>query len=59
VPIEIHETKVFLDFHIYVILDFDLLIGYPLEKLFKKNLPIGTLVKSWEKPLPPLTQLSQ
>jgi hypothetical protein len=59
VLIEIHETEVFLDFHIYVILDFDLLIGYPLKKLFKKNLPIGTLVKSWEKPLPPLTQLSQ
>jgi hypothetical protein len=59
VPFELHETEVFLDFHIYAIFDFDLLIGYPLEKLFQENLPMGALVKSWEKPLPPLTQLSQ
>jgi hypothetical protein len=29
------------------------------ESFFKKNLPMGALVKSWEKSLPPLTQLSQ
>ncbi len=37
VPLEIHETEVPLDFHIYAILDFDLLIGYPLEKLFHEK----------------------
>ena len=34
VPIEINETEVHLDFHIFAILDFELLIGYPFEKLF-------------------------
>jgi hypothetical protein len=43
---EIHETKVCLDFHIYAILDFDLLIGYPLEKLFKEKPSHGTIVRS-------------
>jgi hypothetical protein len=38
VPIIINETVVHLDFHIYAILDFDLLIGYPFETIFKKNL---------------------
>jgi hypothetical protein len=37
VPIKINETKVHLDFHIYAILDFDLLIGYPSEKLFQEK----------------------
>jgi hypothetical protein len=46
VPIKINETEVCLDFHIYAILDFDLLIGYPLEKIFKKNLSMGALMKS-------------
>jgi hypothetical protein len=32
--IEINRTKVHLDFHIFAILEFDLLIGYPLDKLF-------------------------
>jgi hypothetical protein len=36
VPMEINETKVFLDFHIYAILDFDLLIGHPLKKFQEK-----------------------
>jgi hypothetical protein len=31
--IEINRTKVHLDFHIFAILEFDLLIGYPLDKL--------------------------
>ena len=34
-PIIIDKTEVHLDFHIFVILDFDLLIGYPFEKLFQ------------------------
>jgi hypothetical protein len=33
VPIKIDKIEVHLDFHIYPILDFDLLIGYPLENL--------------------------
>jgi hypothetical protein len=31
--IKIDKTEVHLDFHIFAILKFDLLIGYPLEKL--------------------------
>jgi len=31
VPITIEKSEVYLDFHIYDILDFDLFIGYPLE----------------------------
>ena len=33
VPITIDQIKVHLDFHVYDILSFDLLLGYPLEKL--------------------------
>jgi hypothetical protein len=33
VPLTIDKIKVNLDFHIVDILDFDLLLGYPLEKL--------------------------
>jgi hypothetical protein len=36
-PIIIDTIKVFIDFHIFAILEFDLLIGYPLDKLFKKT----------------------
>ena len=53
-PIEINETDVHIDFHIFAILEFDLLIGYPLENFFKKNLLMGALMKSWEQLLPPL-----
>ena len=34
VPIILNETEVFIDFHIFAILEFDLLIGYLLDKLF-------------------------
>ena len=43
VPIEINETEVHLDFHIFAILDFELLIGYPFEKLFLKKPTHGSL----------------
>jgi hypothetical protein len=43
VPIEIDEIKVQLDFHIYHILDFDLLIDYPLEKLIQEGASQGSL----------------
>jgi hypothetical protein len=58
-PIEIHKTEVFLDFHIYAILDFDFLIGYPLKKLFQEKTFHGSLSKKLGKPLLLLTQLSQ
>ena len=35
VPIETNKIMIFIDFHIFAILEFDLLIGYPLEKLFQ------------------------
>jgi hypothetical protein len=56
VLIIIDETEVRLDFHIYAIPDFDLLIGYPFEKLFQENLPMGALRKKLLLPLAPKTQ---
>ena len=43
VPIKIDKTEVHLDFYIFAILEFDLLIGYPLEKLFQENFSHGSL----------------
>ena len=37
VPIKIDKSVVHLDFYIFAILEFDLLIGYPLEKLFQEK----------------------
>jgi hypothetical protein len=37
VPITIDKIEVHLDFYIYNILDFDLLLGYPLEKLLASH----------------------
>ena len=37
VPIIIDTIEVFIDFHIFAILEFDILIGYPLDKLFKEK----------------------
>ena len=36
-PITIEKSEVYLDFHIYDILDFDLLLGLPLEKLLASH----------------------
>ena len=47
--IEINETEVLLDFHIVAILNFELLIGYPFEKLFQKKPPHGSLSKKFGK----------
>ena len=49
VPIEINETEVHLDFHIFAILDFELLRGYPFEKLFQKKPTHGSLVEECVK----------
>jgi hypothetical protein len=43
VPIKINETEVHLDFHIFAILDFEHLIGYPFEKLFQEKPTHGSL----------------
>jgi hypothetical protein len=43
VPIKINIVEVHLDFHIYPILDFDHLIGYPLERLHLENSSQGSL----------------
>jgi hypothetical protein len=55
-PIKIDEIEVHLDFHIYAILDFDLLIGYPSEFFFHKNLLMGALRKKMLLPLATKTQ---
>ena len=33
----IDKIEVFIDFHIYAILEFDILIGYPQENLIQEN----------------------
>ena len=43
VPIEINKTEVHLDFQIFAILDIELVIGYPFEKLFQKKPTHGSL----------------
>ena len=49
VPIIINETEVHLDFHIYAILDFDLLIGYPSKILFQEESSHGSLNEEFGK----------
>jgi hypothetical protein len=49
VPIEINETEVHLDFHIFAVLDFELLIGYPFEKLFQEKPTHGSLGEEFGK----------
>lgn len=43
VPTQIDKIEVYLDFHIFPTLDFDLLIGFPLEKLFQEGEYQGSL----------------
>jgi hypothetical protein len=42
-PVIIGKTEVILDYHIFAILEFNLLIGYPLEKLFQEKSFHGSL----------------
>ena len=42
-PIKIDKIEIKLDFHIYPILDFELLIGYPLEMLLHEKSSQGSL----------------
>jgi hypothetical protein len=48
-PITIDETEVHLDFHIFAILEFELLIGYPFEKLFQEKPSHGSLSEEFGK----------
>jgi hypothetical protein len=41
------------DFYIFAILEFDLLIGYPLDKLFEEKPSHGSLMRSLGKLFPP------
>jgi hypothetical protein len=49
VPIIIDEIEVHLDFHIFAILEFELLIGYPYEKLFQEKPSHGSLSEEFGK----------
>ena len=37
------KTELALDFHIFEVQDFDVLIGHPVEKMFQNISPLGTL----------------
>ena len=49
VLIEINKTEVQLDFHIFTILEFDILIGYLLENLFQEKSSHESLNKKFGK----------
>jgi hypothetical protein len=49
VLVTINKSEVFIDFHIFAILEFDLLIGYPLDKLFQEKNPHGSLSEKFGK----------
>jgi hypothetical protein len=59
VPVKIDKIEVFIDFHIFAILEFDLLIGYPLDKLFHEKPSYGSIDKNVGKLLLPLIPLAQ
>ena len=42
-PVKIDKIEVRLDFHVYPIVDFELLIGFPLENLLQENSSQGSL----------------
>jgi hypothetical protein len=48
-PIIIDETEVHLDFNIYAILEFELLIGHPLDNLFQEKPSHGSLSEQFGK----------
>jgi len=43
------DFEVALDFHIFDVYDFDILIGHPVEKLFLEAPLLGTIDLSWEE----------
>ena len=48
-PVIIDKIEVFIDVHIFSILEFDLLIGYPLNKLFQEKTSHGSLDEKFGK----------
>ena len=48
-PITIDKIEVFIDLHIFAILEFELLIGYPLENLIQEKYPHGSLNEEFGK----------
>ena len=56
-PVIIDKIEVFIDFHIFAILEFELLIGHPLDNLFQENPSQGSLNGKLGKLLPPLLSL--
>ena len=48
-PVRIDEIKVFIDFHNFAILEFELLIGYSVEKLLKQKPSHGNLNEKFGK----------
>ena len=59
VPIIINKIEVSIDFHIYAILEFDILIGYPLENLIQEkpshgglDEKLGTIASTTPTPCP-------
>jgi hypothetical protein len=54
----IDKTEVHLDFHIYAILEFDILIGYPLENLIQEKPSHGGLDENVRKLFLPLIPLA-
>ena len=55
----INKIKVFIDFHINAILEFDILTGYPLENLIQEKPSHGSLDENVGKLLLPLIPLAQ
>ena len=62
----INEIEVFIDFHIYAILEFELLIGHPLDKLFQEkpshgglNEKLGTTASAISIPCPESPKVKQ
>jgi len=43
IPIWYDKTELALDFHIFEVQDFDILIGHLVEKIFQNISPLGTL----------------
>ena len=43
VPVWYDKTELALDFHIFEVQDFDILIGHPVEKMFQNISSLGTL----------------
>ena len=54
VPATVDKIKVHLDFYIYDILNFDLLLGYPLEKLLASHGCLDEMLGKMLLPLLPL-----